>query len=67
MTTEIYLHRRGLIRLFTSYRNAGMPLSEAFDRLRAVYKRRGWSFVGKHSVEWNFLGQNTHRFWQAKR
>ena len=60
MTAEIHQHRKGLIRLFTAYRNAGMPLSEAFDRLRLVYRKRQWLFVGRHSVKWNFLGQNVH-------
>ena len=66
MITEIYQHQLGLIRLFTLYRSSDMPLSDAFDRLRRIYRRRDWWFVGQHSVEWGFLGQNVHRFWQVK-
>lgn len=66
MITELHQHRLGLIRLFTLYHNSGMPLSDAFDRLRRIYGKRNWLFVGRHSVEWNFLGQNVHRFWHAK-
>ena len=63
MKTEIHQHSVALLRLLKAYRKLGLAISEAFERFRKIYQKRSWFFIGKHSIEFGFLGESVHKFW----